>query len=103
MKPQQIEAMRELSQNIGGFGNHSIKYLESSFLVHGHICGGMPLGFRAGIAALAALGVQRELNMAMQVVVETGQNHAAICFADGVQMATEGVSKPLHHGESPAI
>jgi formylmethanofuran dehydrogenase subunit E len=62
--------------------------LEASFLIHGHICGGMPLGFRAGVVALEALGVEREANMAHRVLVETGTGHAAGCFADGVQMAT---------------
>ncbi len=62
--------------------------LEASFLIHGHVCGGMPLGFRAGVAALEALGIEREENMAHRVFVETGTGHAAGCFADGVQMAT---------------
>jgi formylmethanofuran dehydrogenase subunit E len=48
----------------------------------------MPLGFRAGVAALEALGAERELNMAKLAFVETASGHAAGCFADGVQMAT---------------
>lgn len=48
----------------------------------------MPLGFRAGLAALKALDAGWELNMAKLVFVETGTGHAAVCFADGVQMAT---------------
>jgi len=64
------------------------KLLTSSLLIHGHVCGGMPLGFIAGEAALKALGVDRERNMEKFVILESGDNHAAGCFADGVQFAT---------------
>lgn len=62
--------------------------LRAALLVHGHVCGGMPLGFIAGEAALKALGVDREKNMDKIVILESGNNHAAGCFADGVQIAT---------------
>ena len=64
------------------------RVLESSFIVHGHVCGGMPLGFRAAHRALEALGAERELNMGTLAFVETGSGHAAGCFADGVQMGS---------------
>ncbi|OSS42678.1 Uncharacterized protein DESAMIL20_561 [Desulfurella amilsii] len=62
--------------------------LISSLVIHGHVCGGMPLGFIAGEAALKALGTKREQNMDKFAILESGDNHAAGCFADGVQFAT---------------
>jgi formylmethanofuran dehydrogenase subunit E len=88
MKPEQFVAMRELGAKGKAFGDQWDAIFESAFLIHGHVCGGMPLGFRAGLAALRALGTERELNMAKLAFVETGTGHAAGCFADGVQMAT---------------
>lgn len=88
MQEDQIEAIRTLARKGKEYGPLWDTLLESSFFVHGHICGGMPLGFRAGLAALNALGTDRELNMAKLVMVETGTGHAAGCFADGVQLST---------------
>jgi len=88
MKPDQRQAMRDLGAKGSAFGALWDTYFESAFYVHGHLCGGMPLGFRAGLAALKGLGVERELDMGKLVFVETGTGHAAGCFADGVQMAT---------------
>lgn len=88
MQKEQIEAVRKLGAKGQAFGPLWDTLLESAFFVHGHICGGMPLGFRAGLVALKTLGAERELNMAKLVVVETGTGHAAGCFADGVQMST---------------
>jgi formylmethanofuran dehydrogenase subunit E len=88
MKQEQITAMRELGSKGRAFGELWDTLLESAFFIHGHICGGMPLGFRAARKALEALGAERELNMAKLAFVETGTGHAAGCFADGVQMGT---------------
>ncbi len=88
MKLEQIEAMQLLGKKGAAFGELWDTYFQSAFFIHGHVCGGMPLGFRAGLAALKALGAERELNMAKLVFVETGTGHAAGCFADGTQMAT---------------
>lgn len=88
MKNEQIEAMHFLGKKGEQFGELWDTYFESAFFIHGHVCGGMPLGFRAGLAALKALGSERELNMAKLLIVETGSGHAAGCFADGAQMAT---------------
>jgi formylmethanofuran dehydrogenase subunit E len=88
MKPEQFVAMRELGAKGKAFGEQWDAVFESAFLIHGHVCGGMPLGFRAGLVALKQLGAERELNMAKLAFVETGTGHAAGCFADGVQMAT---------------
>jgi formylmethanofuran dehydrogenase subunit E len=88
MKSEQIAAMRELGAKGQAFGELWDQYLTSAFFIHGHVCGGMPLGFRAARRALEALGVERELDMAKLAFVETGTGHAAGCFADGVQMGS---------------
>ncbi|RUM88823.1 MAG: formylmethanofuran dehydrogenase [Thermodesulfatator sp.] len=88
MKPEQIKAMEELGAKGARWGELWDVYLRAAFFMHGHVCGGMPLGFRAGVVALKALKSERELNMGKVVFVETGTGHAAGCFADGVQMAT---------------
>jgi len=88
MKKDQREAVRDLAATGKAFGQSWDEILEASYIIHGHVCGGMPLGFRAGVAALEALGIEREADMAHRVFVETGTGHAAGCFADGVQMAT---------------
>ena len=104
MKTEQIDAVRKLGAKGQAFGPLGATLFESAFFIHGHVCGGMPLGFRAGLAALKALGTERELNMAKVVVVETGTAHAAGCFADGVQMSTgctfgKGLSRRAEYGK----
>ncbi len=55
---------------------------------HGHKCPAMPMGLRAGLAALRALGVERARNKELLVRSETGKGHAAGCFLDGIMTAT---------------
>ena len=55
---------------------------------HGHKCPAMPMGIRAGVAALKKLGVDRASNKELYCYCETGSSHAQGCFADGVQVAT---------------
>jgi formylmethanofuran dehydrogenase subunit E len=55
---------------------------------HGHKCPAMPMGIRAGLAAMNALGVKRSLDKELVVESETGEGHAAGCFVDGVMVAT---------------
>ncbi len=62
--------------------------LDSAFLFHGHRCPAMPLGLRAGAAAMNALGVSRAKDKELHVVSETGKGHAAGCFLDGIMAAT---------------
>jgi formylmethanofuran dehydrogenase subunit E len=88
MKKEQIEAMRALAEKGKAMGEFWDHILEASFIIHGHICGGMPLGFLAGFKALQVLESEREANMAKIAYVETGTGHAAGCFGDGVQMST---------------
>jgi formylmethanofuran dehydrogenase subunit E len=104
MKKEQLETMHTLAGKGKAMGELWDRILEASFIIHGHICGGMPLGFRAGLKALNALGVQREANMAKVVFVETGTGHAAGCFADGVQMSTgctfgKGLIQRMEYGK----
>jgi len=55
---------------------------------HGHKCPAMPLGLRAGLAAMNALGVERAQDKELLLRSETGKGHAAGCFLDGLMMAT---------------
>ena len=56
--------------------------------LHGHKCPAMPLGLRAGLAAMEALGVQHAPDGQLTTLVEIDKNHCSTCFADGVQVAT---------------
>ncbi len=60
----------------------------AALLMHGHRCPAMPLGLRAGLAALEALGVERSRNGELRALVEIDRSHCGTCFADGIQMAT---------------
>lgn len=55
---------------------------------HGHKCPAMPLGIKAGLAAMKLLGVERAQDKELVVVSETGKGHAAGCFLDGIMVAT---------------
>lgn len=58
------------------------------FTLHGHICPAMPLGLRAGLVALKKLQVGRSRNKELRMLVENGPSHAALCFSEGLQVAT---------------
>ena len=79
---------KEMIGKVKGLTEEEKELLYSALNMHGHVCGGMPMGFVAGKAALKALGVEREPNMDKMVIVYSGERHAAGCFADGVQFAT---------------
>jgi formylmethanofuran dehydrogenase subunit E len=55
---------------------------------HGHRCPAMPMGLRAGAAAMKTLQVDRAQDKELLVVAETGKGHAAGCFLDGIMTAT---------------
>lgn len=64
----------------------------------------MPMGLRAALAAMEALGVDRTGDSALVALVELDENHCATCFADGVQVATgctfgKGNIRKLHYGK----
>jgi len=63
--------------------------LEMAIRFHGHKCPAMPLGLRAGLAAMKKLGIQKAAcNKELYCLCETGFAHATMCFVDGVQVAT---------------
>ena len=62
--------------------------LKTGIEFHGHKCPAMPLGMRAGLAALKKLGVERASNKELYGYCETGPSHATACFVDGLQVAT---------------
>ncbi len=63
-------------------------YFDVALAFHGHRCPAMPMGLRAGLAAMKALGVERAKDKELVVESETGEGHAAGCFLDGVMVAT---------------
>ncbi len=62
--------------------------LEIGLKFHGHKCPAMPLGIKAGLAAMKVLGVTRAQDKELSVISETGKGHAAGCFLDGIMVAT---------------
>jgi formylmethanofuran dehydrogenase subunit E len=64
------------------------EYLEAGLDLHGHKCPAMPLGLRAGVAAMNRLGVGRSKDKELSAVVELGDDHCSHCFADGIQTVT---------------
>jgi formylmethanofuran dehydrogenase subunit E len=64
------------------------EFVEIGLKFHGHKCPAMPLGLRAGMAAMNALGVERSKDKELFVISETGKGHAAGCFLDGLMTAT---------------
>lgn len=63
-------------------------YLSAGQQLHGHKCPAMPLGLRAGAAAMNKLGVERSNDGQLLALLELGEGHCAHCFADGIQMIT---------------
>ncbi len=64
------------------------EYFDTAIKFHGHKCPAMPMGLRAGLAAMKALGVERSQDKELFVESETGKGHAAGCFLDGIMTAT---------------
>ncbi len=80
------------------------EFFEPAILLHGHRCPAMPLGLRAGAAAMNVLGVERSRDSQLIALVELGTGHFGTCFADGVQMVTgctfgKGNIRKLHYGK----
>lgn len=61
---------------------------KAGLLLHGHKCPAMPMGLRAGMAAIESLGVERAKDGQLVALVEIDADHCATCYADGIQMAT---------------
>lgn len=68
--------------------NTNDEIYKAALLLHGHKCPAMPMGLRAGQAALEALDVPRAADGQLTALVEIDQDHCATCYADGVQMST---------------
>ncbi len=64
------------------------EFYKAGLLLHGHKCPAMPMGLRAGMAALEALGVDRAKDGQLTALIEIDSDHCATCYADGVMMAT---------------
>jgi formylmethanofuran dehydrogenase subunit E len=72
--------------------------------LHGHKCPAMPLGLRAGLAAMETLGVGHAPDGQLTALVEIDENHCSTCFADGIQVTTgctfgKGNIKKLGYGK----
>jgi formylmethanofuran dehydrogenase subunit E len=67
---------------------HADSFLELGLAFHGHKCPAMPLGLRAGAAAMNRLGVERAPDGQLAALIELGEGHCGTCFADGVQVIT---------------
>jgi len=61
---------------------------ETALKFHGHKCPAMPMGLKAGLAAMDKLGVEHSQDKELSVIAETGKGHAAGCFLDGIMAAT---------------
>lgn len=80
------------------------EFLKAGQQLHGHKCPAMPLGLRAGAAAMNALAVPRAKDKDLVAILELGDDHCSHCFADGVQMITgctfgKGNIRKVHHGK----
>ncbi len=64
------------------------EFYKAGLLLHGHKCPAMPMGLRAGLAAIEALSVERAADGQLTALVEIDRDHCATCYADGIQMAT---------------
>ena len=103
-----FEKRMQLINSISSLSDEEKEILYSALNIHGHMCGGMPLGFTAGKFALKILNSSRERNMDKLVIMFTGERHAAGCFADGVQFATgctfgKGIMKKEPKGKKQEI
>jgi formylmethanofuran dehydrogenase subunit E len=64
------------------------EFLKAGQHLHGHKCPAMPMGLRAGAAAMNALAVARARDKDLVAILELGEDHCSHCFGDGVQMIT---------------
>lgn len=62
--------------------------LQDALAFHGHRCWASAAGVRIGLAGLRALGVSRSGGKSLHAIVEIGEDHGAMCFADGIQYTT---------------
>jgi formylmethanofuran dehydrogenase subunit E len=68
--------------------NTNDELYKAGLLLRGHKCPAMPMGLRAGLAALEALGVERSSDGQLTALVKIDSEHCGTCHADGVMIAT---------------
>ena len=68
--------------------NDTKRVLLQALEFHGHRCWASVAGVRVGLAALRELGVKRSGGGQLHALVEIGEDHGGMCFADGVQYVT---------------
>ena len=56
------------------------EYLEAGLNLHGHKCPAMPLGLRAGVAAMNRLGLERSKDKELSAVVELRITSYNVCY-----------------------
>ncbi len=66
----------------------SAELLDQLFAFHGHRRWASTAGVRVARAALDALGVTASGGRSRHAVVDIGDHHGAMCFADGIQVTT---------------
>lgn len=81
-------AEKDGKPSVGARAGDLGEFFEVGLKFHGHKCPAMPMGLRAGMAAMNALGVERSKDKELFVISETGTGHAAGCFLDGIMTAT---------------
>ncbi|MCB2176889.1 MAG: TSUP family transporter [Actinomycetales bacterium] len=64
----------------------STELLDRLLALHGHRCWASTAGVRVAQAALDALGLSASGGKSLHAVVDIGDHHGAMCFADGVQV-----------------
>lgn len=64
------------------------RILDQTLAFHGHRCWASAAGVRLGLAAMRALDVSRAGAKELHAIVEIGDYHGGMCFADGVQVTT---------------
>jgi formylmethanofuran dehydrogenase subunit E len=88
--------------------NKMVEIPEWAFEFHGHKCPAMPMGYRAGLAAMNKLGVEKASNKELYLFCENGPAHAAACFLDGVMAATgctygKGIVEKLNYAKNAIV
>jgi formylmethanofuran dehydrogenase subunit E len=88
--------------------NKMVEIPEWTFEFHGHKCPAMPMGYRAGLAAMNKLGVEKASNKELYLFCENGPAHAAACFLDGVMAATgctygKGIVEKLNYAKNAIV
>ncbi len=65
-----------------------VQILDQTRAFHGHRCWASAAGVRLSLTAMSALDATRAGAKELHAIVEIGDYHGAMCFGDGVQVAT---------------